>query len=60
MYRRVIFFDKNLTNKLEVFAKHTGTKKQLLLAMITAGGVKPNMYSDELVDGEVELDDLLK
>ncbi|MBB70943.1 MAG: AAA family ATPase [Legionellales bacterium] len=51
---------KNLTNKLEVFAKHTGTKKQLLLAMITAGGVKPNMYSDELVDGEVELDDLLK
>jgi len=51
-------YAKNLQNKLNVFRKITGTKKQLLVAIISANGIKPTMYSEELINWVVTLDDL--
>ena len=50
----------NLRNKVEVYKKHTGTHKQIFIAMISANGLKPTMYSEELVSGCAVLDDLFK
>ncbi|MFY7843390.1 MAG: hypothetical protein ACOVOR_05190 [Rhabdochlamydiaceae bacterium] len=36
------------------------TKKQLFFSMITTMGLKPTMYSEELIASEVTLDDLFK
>lgn len=51
-------YAKNLMNKVEVFKKITRTTKQIFIAMISANGLKPTMYSEELVTGCVTLDDL--
>jgi hypothetical protein len=48
----------NLLNKVAVYKKHTGTNKQIFIAMISASGLKPTMYSEELISGCVTLDDL--
>lgn len=40
-------------NKIEVYKKHTKTNKQIFLAMITAYGLKPSTYSEELITGQV-------
>lgn len=53
-------YAKNLQNKLEVFRNKTKTKKELFLAMISAEGLKPTMYSEELIAQTVILDDLFK
>lgn len=54
-------YAKNILNKLEIYQRQTGTKKQLFFAMITANGLKPTMYSEELVNGGVVLlDDLFE
>ncbi len=47
-----------LIKKREIFVKLTGTKKQIFIALISAGGIKNNPYSDELVQSVVVLDDL--
>lgn len=49
-----------LQRKIAAFREHTGTQKQLFLAMITAFGLKETVYSLEMVSGAVELDDLFK
>jgi hypothetical protein len=49
-----------LALKLELFEKQTKTKKQFLLSIISASGLKENMYSEELVSGACLLDDLFK
>lgn len=49
-----------LIKKIDVFKKTTKTKKQLQLAMITTHGVHPNVWSEELLDAEVCLDDFFK
>ena len=49
-----------LLRKTEVFRKHLKLEKQLFLAMITTFGLKPTMYSEEIVAGEAKLDDLFK
>jgi len=49
-----------LRNKVEVYKKHTGTQKQIFIAMISANGLKPTMYSEELVSSYATLDDLFK
>ena len=36
---------ENLTNKLERFVQQTGTRKSVMLTMITSFGVKPGKYS---------------
>lgn len=49
-----------LRQKADIFKKITRTKKQIFLAMISANGVKKTIYSEEMVDGVVTLDDLFK
>lgn len=53
-------YAENLKNKRSVFIKVTRTRGQVFMAMISAGGVKKNKYSDELLSGIVTLDDLFK
>lgn len=53
-------YAQNIKNKLDVFKKVTRTHKQLFFAMISATGIKKSIYSEELVDGIVTLDDLFK
>lgn len=50
-------YQKNLIDKIELFRKSTGTKKNLRLTFITTFGIKQNMYSSR-VQNEVVLDDL--
>ena len=45
---------------MEIFRKQTRTKKQLFLAMVTTLGLKPIMYSEEIVTNQVVLEDLFK
>ena len=51
-------YAKILLNKSDVYTKHTQTKKQIFIAMITSGGLKPTMYSEDIVSGQVVLNDL--
>ncbi|MFM8455094.1 MAG: AAA family ATPase, partial [Gammaproteobacteria bacterium] len=44
---------KNLQNKERVFIKETKTNKQIFFSMITANGIKQNMYSEELITSVV-------
>lgn len=53
-------YASNLTNKLHAFSKHTRSKKQLFLNMVTVNGVKPSIYSEELICGVVKLGDFFK
>jgi len=53
-------YSKDLLKKMEIFRKHTRTKKQLFLSMITTLGLKPTMYSEEIVANQVTLEDLFK
>ncbi len=50
----------NLRTKRAVFREATGTKKSVFITMITCFGLNANMYSDELVQAEILLDDLFK
>ena len=47
-----------LNQKIEVFKKVTKTHKNIFLAMISSNGLKKTMYSEEMVDAVVKLDDL--
>ncbi len=50
-----------LMKKMEIFRKQTRTKKQLFFCMVTAMGLKPTMYSEEIISGgEASLEDLFK
>lgn len=51
-------YSSNLLKKLNVFKRQTRTKKQLFLSMVTTEGLKPTIYSDEFITGEVTLEDL--
>lgn len=55
--------DKNeakvLLNKIEVFEKQLSTKKQISMALITAAGIKPTAWSEELIQNSVTLEDLI-
>ncbi|MBS0586269.1 MAG: AAA family ATPase [Verrucomicrobia bacterium] len=53
-------YAQELVRKMEVFQKQTKTKKQLLLCMITTMGLKPTMYSEEIVTNQATLEDLFK
>ncbi len=50
-------YDRNLHNKLNVFAEETQTKKSVHITMITTYGVKHNEYWNN-IQSEVLLDDL--
>lgn len=51
---------QELVRKMEVFRKQTRTKKQLFLTLVTTQGLKPTIYSEELIVGQVTLEDLFK
>lgn len=45
-------------NKVEVFQKHIKSSKQIFLVMIVVTGLKKNLWSEDLVNGVVELKEL--
>jgi AAA+ ATPase superfamily predicted ATPase len=47
-----------LQRKIDVFRERTRTKKQLFFALISANGLQETMYSEEMIQGFVTLDDL--
>jgi hypothetical protein len=49
-----------LTDRQALFKKITHTNKHLILAIISANGLKKNLYSEGIVDKLVTLDDLFK
>ena len=49
-----------LMKKRDVFIEKTKTKKQIFIAMIASHGVKENLYSNNLIDVVVTLNDLFK
>ncbi len=54
-------YAQKLQQKIAVFKKVTKTNKQVFLALVSANGLKKNMYSEEIInDLIVSLDDLFK
>lgn len=53
-------YAKQLLNKIEVFERHYSTKKQIFLAMVTTSGIKQSIWSEDIVQNEVILDDLFE
>lgn len=53
-------YAQEILRKMEVFKKQTKTEKQLFFSMITTVGLKPTMYSEELISSGSTLDDLFK
>lgn len=51
---------QELLRKMEVFRKQTRTKKQLFLTMVTTQGLKQTIHSEELITGQVTLEELFK
>jgi hypothetical protein len=51
-------YAQNLKNKISVFREKTRTKKNIFLVMISANGLKETIYSEELIQGVVTLEDL--
>lgn len=47
-----------LERKIKVFKEQTRTRKQIFMTMVSANGIKPTMYAEELISGVVTLDDL--
>jgi len=48
----------NLMKKIEVFKEQTKSYKQIFLSIVSAAGLKENVWSQELVHGIVSLEDL--
>lgn len=53
-------YASNLINKVNIFKKVTKTSKQIFIAIVSANGLKPTMYSEELISNIVTLEDLFK
>ncbi|MCK4608561.1 MAG: AAA family ATPase, partial [Gammaproteobacteria bacterium] len=53
-------YAQDLLRKVDVFRKQSRTNKQIFITMISASGLKPTMYSEELITGVVKLDDLFR
>ncbi len=53
-------YAEKIKQKIAVFKRVTGTQKQIFLALVSSNGIKHSMYSEEMLDGIVTLDDLFK
>ncbi|MFI4957235.1 MAG: ATP-binding protein [Gammaproteobacteria bacterium] len=53
-------YAQRLQQKIDVFKKVTRTRKNIFLAMITSSGLKDTIYSEEMIQGIVTLNDLFK
>ncbi len=51
-------YAQKLLTKMSVFQNETGTNKQLFLVLITTSGLKRNIWSEDLVNEVVKLEDL--
>lgn len=51
-------YAKKLMQKSDIFEKRMKTAKQIFLALITTSGLKPSIWSDELVHQQATLKDL--
>ncbi len=51
-------YAKKLINKQDIFIKRTKTQKQIFFSLITSNGMRDNLYSDDIINGVVTLDDL--
>lgn len=51
-------YAKTLAKKIEVFQLRTKTNKQVMLTMVAANGLKRNLWSEDLIDDVVTLNDL--
>lgn len=51
-------YAKELLRKIEVFKNKTKNNKQIFIAIISVNGLKPTMYSEELVANILTLDNL--
>jgi len=51
-------YARSLAERIDVFTKRTRTKKRVSLALITVAGMKPNLWSEDLVDTVVTADAL--
>ena len=49
-----------LNQRVSIFKEKTRTKKQIFLAMITTTGLKSTLYSEEMIQGVVTLEELFK
>lgn len=47
-----------LKNKIEAFERSFKTKKQIFIAMVTTYGIKPSIWSEDLVQTTLTVDDL--
>lgn len=52
-------YARKLANKLHAFAQQTKTKKQINLVMLTTCGLKRSIWTEELVDNDIELIDFI-
>lgn len=50
-------YAKVLANKLQTFERHFGSKKQINFAFITAVGLRPNIWSEDLIQYVITLED---
>lgn len=53
-------YASHILNREKVYCKVTKTNKQVFHSMIVAGGLKKNMYSEEMIASVVTLNDLFK
>jgi hypothetical protein len=51
-------YAEKLKKKIDIFKKVTRTNKQIFLAMISAHGLKKTIYTENIIDGVVTLNDL--
>lgn len=53
-------YAKKLQDKIQIFKDKTKTQKQIFLVLISANGLKPSLYSKEMIAGVVTSEDLFK
>lgn len=49
---------KDLMRKVNVFKSKTRTTKQIFVAMVSSSGIRPTMYSEELITNVITLDNI--
>jgi AAA+ ATPase superfamily predicted ATPase len=51
---------RELENKMDIFRRHTKTKKSLFITMVTTFGIKNNEYASRLVQNSITMDALFE
>lgn len=53
-------YAEELKRKINVFKEKTRTRKQIFFTLISANGLKKTIYSEDMIQGTVSLEDLFK